>query len=225
VNRIIALIALALVTACADPVENAKEAVKAEATHPRGIEYRNLQVMRNDVVCGDFMEDDRWGEGPGFRPFIVSNGVANLRPEHIDISIYCSEDPAGALQSELGIGPVNRENTSLVKVYTDLSTLAAALKEYHNDYKSYPSVVTHKGLQGLMRPRRGSPDPEDTYLAEIPVDPWGEEYVYSTPRILHGQKDRYELYTLGKDRAIGGEGENADIGVQHLPYLNHIGGL
>jgi type II secretion system protein G len=225
VNRIIALLALALMTACADPVENAKEAVKAVATHPRGIEYRNVQVMRNDVVCGDFMEDDRWGEGPGFQPFIVSNGVANLRPKDIDISVYCGEDPAAALQRELGIGPVNPQNTSLVKVYTDLSTLAAALQEYHSDYNSYPSVITHKGLQGLRRPRRGSPDPQDTYLAEIPMDPWGEEYVYRTPRLLHGQKDKYELYTLGKDGAIGGEGENADIGVQHLPYLDHIGGL
>jgi general secretion pathway protein G len=225
VNRVIVLLALALLAACADPVENAKEAVKNQAANPRGIEYRNVQALRDDLVCGDFREDDRWGEGPGFIPFIVRGGIANLRPSDVDIAIFCSQDPAAALQSELGIGPVNPQNTSLVKVYNDLSALAAALEAYRDDYKSYPSMTTHKGLQGLLRPRRGSPDPKDTYITDIPVDPWGREYVYHVPRILHGKKDRYELYTLGKDGAMGGDGENADIGAQHLAYLDHVGGL
>jgi type II secretion system protein G len=225
VRTLLVLLTLSLLAACADPVEEAKEAVKAGVTHPRGIDYRDLQVLRNDVVCGEFMEDDRWGEGPGFQPFIFRGGKAHLRPSELDLKIFCSPDPASALQSELGIGPVSRQNTSLVKVYSDLSTLAAALEAYKADFGEYPSVVKMKGLQALTKPRRGSPDPKDTYIAEIPLDPWGQEYTYHTPRILHGAKDKYELFTLGRDGKIGGTGEDADIGSHHLAYLDHVGGL
>ena len=225
VRTLLILITISLLAACADPVEEAKEAVKARATHPRGIQYRELQVLRNDVVCGEFMEDDRWGEGPGFQPFFVRNGEAHLRPSELDLKIFCGTDPASALQSELGIGPVNRENASLVKVYSDLSTLTAALEAYRTDFGEYPSQVTRKGLQALTRPRRGSPDPEDTYIVDVPLDPWGQEYTYHTPRILHGAKDKYELFTLGRDGKIGGAGEDADIGSQHLAYLDHVGDL
>jgi general secretion pathway protein G len=223
VRKLLVLFAVSLLAACADPVEDAKEAVKSRATNPRGIEYRNSQVVREDVVCGEYMEDDRWGEGPGFQPFIVRDKVAYLNPPEIDVTVFCSEDPASTIESELGIGPVNKQNANLVKIYADLASLAAALKAYQADFNEYPSLVTAKGLQGLTKPRRGSPDPENTYLAEIPVDPWGEDYIYRTPRVLHGEKDRYELFTLGKDKKEGGTGEDADIGTQHLPYLEHAG--
>ena len=224
-RTLLVLVTLSLLAACADPVEEAKEAVKASATHPRGLEYRNLEVFKNKVVCGEFMEDDRWGEGPGFQPFIFREGTANLSPADLDLQIYCSADPASALQSELGIGPVTRQNASLVKIYSDLSALAAALEAYRADFNEYPSQVTRNGLQALTKPRRGSPDPADVYMAKIPVDPWDREYTYRTPRILHGAKDRYELFTLGRDGKIGGEGEDADVSSQQLAYLDHVGGL
>ena len=225
VKKLLVLLALSMLAACADPVEDAKEAVKAKAKNPRGIEYRDQQVFHNDVVCGEYREDDRWGEGPGFQPFVVREGEAYLAPSDADVTIFCSEDPAVAIQSTLGIGPVNSQNTSLVKVYSDLSSLSAALEAYYADYNEFPSLITNKGLEALTRPRRGSAEPKDTYLAEIPVDPWGEAYIYKKPRLLHGVKGRYELYTLGRDKKEGGTGEDADVGSQHLAYLDHIGGL
>ena len=224
-KKMFVVVGLGLLAACADPISDAKEAVKIMAVNPRGIEYRDVRVIGNDVVCGEYMEDDRWGDGPGFVPFVVREGAASLKPTEVDINIFCAEDPDAALQSELGIGPANKQNTSLVKIYSDLTSLANALESYRADFNGYPSMITHKGLQALIKPRRGSPDPADTYIAAIPQDPWGEDYVYRTPRILHGAKDKYELFTLGKDGKSGGEGENADVGAQHLPYLDHVGGL
>ena len=225
VRNLLFVLAASLLAACADPVEDAKDAVKARATNPRGIEYRNSQVFRQDVVCGEYRVDERWGEGPGFQPFIVRDKVAYLNPSEIDVAIFCSDDPASAIKSKLGIGPVSKQNANLVKIYADLSSLAAALEAYRADYNDYPSVITSKGLQALTKPRRGSPDPENAYLAEIPVDPWGEDYIYRTPRMLHGEKGWYELFTLGKDGKEGGTGEDADIGRQHLEYLEHVGDL
>lgn len=49
-----------------------------------------------------------------------------------------------------------------------------------------------------------------TFLAQktVPRDPWGNEYGYEAPQ--PGQPEP-RVYTLGKDMAPGGEGENADI--------------
>ena len=46
------------------------------------------------------------------------------------------------------------------------------------------------------------------YINKIPVDPWGNAYVYNFP----GQYGEYDIVSLGADGQPGGEGENADIG-------------
>ena len=50
--------------------------------------------------------------------------------------------------------------------------------------------------------------PEGGYLeGGVPVDPWGNEYEYSSP----GSNAKYEIICLGRDGAYGGEGYDADI--------------
>ena len=39
------------------------------------------------------------------------------------------------------------------------------------------------------------------------VDPWGRKFVYRSP----GEHGSYDLYALGRDDALGGDGENKDI--------------
>ena len=48
------------------------------------------------------------------------------------------------------------------------------------------------------------------YLAkrQIPVDPWGNPYLYLNP----GNNGEIDIYTLGRDGRPGGEGLDADIG-------------
>ena len=47
------------------------------------------------------------------------------------------------------------------------------------------------------------------YLKKVSglVDPWGKEFVYC----LHGEHGSYDLYSIGRDGALGGEGENKDV--------------
>jgi general secretion pathway protein G len=225
VVRLFSLVAIVVLVGCADPIESAKEAVKAKAVNKRDLLYQNLQTFPGEVVCGEFESATKWGDSVGFKPFTVIKGSADLAPDEIDLKIFCSEDSASALEARLGIGPLNDSNTSLDKVYKDLSALAGALEAYRKDYGTYPEVIRHPDLQILTRPRRGSTDQNDAYIKAIPADPWGNAYIYQTPRLLRGAKKSYELYTLGKDGAFGGTGEDADIGNQHLKYLDHIKGL
>jgi len=52
------------------------------------------------------------------------------------------------------------------------------------------------------------PDPETgkSWLPKVPLDPWGNEYVYQVD-----SDGTYEILSYGKDGQPGGEGENADI--------------
>ena len=50
------------------------------------------------------------------------------------------------------------------------------------------------------------------YLERLPKDPWGGDYQYLNPGV-HGEID---VFSLGADKAPGGEGNNADIGSWNL---------
>ena len=94
----------------------------------------------------------------------------------------------------------------------DVNAVASSLEMYRLDNGFYPS--TEQGLEGLVREPTGNPEPRswnpDGYLKKIPQDPWGNPYQYDQP----GTKNTtsYDLYSLGADGRIGGEGFNADIG-------------
>lgn len=49
---------------------------------------------------------------------------------------------------------------------------------------------------------------------DVPLDPWGNPYLYSVPG-ANGQP--FALYSLGGDGKLGGEGTDADIGVLPPP--------
>ena len=50
--------------------------------------------------------------------------------------------------------------------------------------------------------------PRDGYLSSVPIDPWGNDYLYLFP----GQFSKYDVYSLGADGSPGGDSEDADIG-------------
>jgi len=51
----------------------------------------------------------------------------------------------------------------------------------------------------------------ESYLDEIPLDPWGNDYVYEP----HESGTSYRLSCYGSDGAPGGEGEAADTVITH----------
>ena len=100
-------------------------------------------------------------------------------------------------------------NTTAAK--TQIESFAVALDAYRLDTGGYPT--TDDGLTALRaRPvgEHARPGWRGPYLRKsVPLDPWGRPYVYTAPGVHN--PDSYDLYTLGKDGAPGGDGEDADI--------------
>lgn len=108
------------------------------------------------------------------------------------------------------LGRVDKARVTTAKA--DLATLSQALDMYKLDNHRYPT--TDQGLEALVQQPTNSPVPKnwnpEGYLqqANLPQDPWGGDYQYISP----GENNRpYEIYTLGNDGQIGGEGYDADL--------------
>lgn len=98
---------------------------------------------------------------------------------------------------------------------TQLDVFGLALAQYRLDNGTFPA--TEQGLAAL-RILPTAPDDEGNppsnwrgpYLMRIvPPDPWGRPYVYLAPGRMNPAG--YDLYTLGRDGRVGGEGEDADL--------------
>ena len=103
------------------------------------------------------------------------------------------------------------QRANFEKSRADISQITKALELYKFNELSYPS--TDQGIEALIVPpsdlKRPFLYPLDGYINSVPIDPWGNEYLYLQP----GQKSKkYDLYTLGADGIEGGIGENGDIG-------------
>ena len=92
----------------------------------------------------------------------------------------------------------------------DIAALTQALKLYRLDNGFYPA--TDQGLAALVQKPASNPVPGNWkaggYLDRLPRDPWGGDYQYLHP----GVKGEIDVFSLGADRARGGEGSGADIG-------------
>ena len=88
-----------------------------------------------------------------------------------------------------------------------IEEFGAGLDLYHLEVGRYPT--TEEGLEALSRAPTGVDNWNGPYLKKktIPMDPWGRPYRYRSP----GENGDYDLYSLGRDNADGGEGEDEDI--------------
>jgi len=95
---------------------------------------------------------------------------------------------------------------------SDIQSIANALELYRLDNGHYPG--TDQGLEALVTRPSGYPEPRnwdpEGYLKRVPVDPWGEPYLY-----VNEGRD-YDVYSFGADRKEGGEGVDADIRLSDL---------
>lgn len=92
-----------------------------------------------------------------------------------------------------------------------IRNIETALKLFKMDSGFYPD--TQQGLEALTtKPETGRVPAkyrEGGYLEQkkIPLDPWGNPYIYVSPGI-HGD---FDLLSLGSDGKEGGSGKDADI--------------
>ena len=88
-----------------------------------------------------------------------------------------------------------------------MSLFETALDTYRLDMGKYPT--TEQGLKALREKPQDADSWDGPYLPkEIPLDPWGQAYVYTCP----GEHGDYDIQSYGADKQPGGEGENIDIG-------------
>jgi general secretion pathway protein G len=106
----------------------------------------------------------------------------------------------------------SRDRAMTEKARADIGTLEQALELYRLDINAYPT--TEQGLEALVAPPPGLSRPEvyreGGYIRALPDDPWGNAYQYVAP----GQTRAFDLYSLGADGALSGEGQDADIGLE-----------
>lgn len=94
---------------------------------------------------------------------------------------------------------------------SQIEIFGLALDSYRLHNGTYPT--SEQGLDALRTMPTEPPVPRNwrgPYLRRpVPLDPWQRPYRYESPG--RQNPDRYDLYTLGRDGEVGGEGEDADI--------------
>lgn len=105
---------------------------------------------------------------------------------------------------------VNRtSDAKRARALSDIANLSTALNGFRLDCDRYPS--TEEGLQSLRTQPGEVTGWRGPYLEKaIPLDPWGNEYVYEYPGTTGD--DTFTLVSYGADGAPGGEGDAYDIG-------------
>lgn len=119
----------------------------------------------------------------------------------------------GLLAGLVGPKLFSRVDTSKIKTAeVQIKMFKGAVETFRLDVGRFPTqaegllVLNQAPTDEFARARWRGP-----YLDEdVPLDPWGNPYVYSLPG-AGGQA--FALYSLGGDGKRGGEGTDADIGV------------
>lgn len=121
----------------------------------------------------------------------------------------------GLLMGLVGPRMFGKVDSSKVKTaQTQIKMIRGALETYRLDMGSFPDdkialkYLYAKPTEASLASRWQGPYLDD----EVPLDPWGNSYLFST-RGREGQP--FALYSLGADGQVGGEGVNEDIG--YLP--------
>ncbi|MFI5304855.1 MAG: type II secretion system major pseudopilin GspG [Nitrospiria bacterium] len=98
------------------------------------------------------------------------------------------------------------EQSKVKAAQAQIELFGAALDQYRLDNGRYPT--TSEGLESLRTKPAVASNWNGPYVKkEIPDDPWGRAYNYTSP----GTHDDYDLVSYGADGVPGGDGENQDI--------------
>lgn len=98
----------------------------------------------------------------------------------------------------------SRTQTAKVQI----QNISASLDHFELDVGRYPTA--DEGLQALVERPPNLASWNGPYLKSRAgiTDPWGQPYLYRSPG-KHGDVD---VYSLGSDKAEGGQGEAQDVG-------------
>ena len=89
------------------------------------------------------------------------------------------------------------DDARIQKVQADFKAIETALKIYRLDNYVYPT--TEQGLMALVEHSTLTPEPRNFkaggYLQEVPIDPWGRNYLYLFP----GENGEVDIFSYGAD--------------------------
>jgi general secretion pathway protein G len=100
---------------------------------------------------------------------------------------------------------LGKARTETAKI--QINAISSALELYALDNGTYPPPQV--GLRALVQQPDGATRWNGPYLkkAEGLIDPWGRPYRYRVP----GRAGPFDVFTLGRENADGGTGEDADV--------------
>ena len=103
------------------------------------------------------------------------------------------------------LSQIGRSETVTAKA--QINAFDKAVEAFRIDMGRYPTDA--EGLAALVSAPGGDARWRGPYLkGDVPNDPWGTAYVYHVP----GTQGRdFDITSLGRDRATGGSGDDADI--------------
>jgi general secretion pathway protein G len=103
------------------------------------------------------------------------------------------------------LSQIGRSETTTAKA--QIANFDKALEAFRIDMGRYPTES--EGLKALVTAPGSDPRWRGPYMKDdIPNDPWGTPYAYHCPSTRG--KD-FDIVSLGRDRAVGGSGDDADI--------------
>ncbi len=102
------------------------------------------------------------------------------------------------------LGYLGQSKAKAAKI--QIESFSSALDLFYLDLGRYPT--TSEGLDALTQ-AGAKPGWNGPYLrgGVIPKDPWGNSYVYRSP----GERNPYDIVSLGSDGQEGGSGTATDI--------------
>jgi|SRR5688572_16036586 len=98
---------------------------------------------------------------------------------------------------------LSQDSAQVLRAKNDVRAIVTAVNLFKLENARLPS--NDEGLAILVASPSGG---RRGYLVAMPVDPWGRPYLYATP----GRAGDFDIYTLGGDGRVGGEGDDADVG-------------
>jgi general secretion pathway protein G len=97
----------------------------------------------------------------------------------------------------------NLESAKMTRVDADFQAISTQLRTYEMQNMRMPT--TAQGLEALVKRPSGDPAPRRwiQLMEQIPLDPWGEQYLYANPGKLNPRG--FDLVSKGPDHVEGGE--------------------
>lgn len=83
------------------------------------------------------------------------------------------------------------------RVESDIQAISMQLRTY--EMLNYRRPTTEQGLKALVQPPTSDPKPRKwkQLMKAVPLDPWGQEYVYRNPG--KDNPSGFDLFSLGAD--------------------------